>query len=224
EGFFEFTGVAKPDGSPEIVEKEIEAVIEELKEDLIGERELQKVKNQLAAVEFRKLRSSFTLMLELLIRETYRGWETINTDPALVQAVTAEDVRDVVRRYFSPERRSVITYYTKGGEGGDAASDPILAGLSDEERAQAEAFRAQIRGLAREEIEAVLSRLPPDDAVPEERRAMLSAVRKIAQARLAEMAPEGEGGDEASPSPEATEAPNANEEESAGQGAEGGRS
>ena len=64
-----------------------------------------------AADDFRKLRSNFSLMLQLLIRDAYRGWETINTDSPRLQAVTAEDLQRVAKKYFTSENRTVATYY-----------------------------------------------------------------------------------------------------------------
>ena len=59
-------------------------------------------------------------MLQLLIRDSGRGWQHINTDPKLFQAVTSEDVRRVTKKYFTPETRSVAIYYTKKTETDEA--------------------------------------------------------------------------------------------------------
>ncbi|MBI4469014.1 MAG: insulinase family protein [Acidobacteria bacterium] len=134
EGFFEIRGVAKPGHTPEEVEQGIYRELEKLKTEPVGDRELQKVKNQNAAGDFRRLQSNFRLMLELLIRESNRGWRTINSDPPLTQAVTADDIRRVVQSYFSAENRAVGTYYTKTATA--AEEDPVLAGLDDEEKQQ----------------------------------------------------------------------------------------
>ncbi len=89
-----------------------------------------KVKNQFAANNFRGIQSNFGLMVQLLLRDNNRGWETLNTDPARHQAVTPEDVRRVANTYFKPENRTIAIYYTKKKDPG-AAEDPALAGLSD---------------------------------------------------------------------------------------------
>ncbi len=112
-GYFEMIGVGKPGEDLAAVEAALDAELDELRTGLVGERELQKVKNQVEAAEFRRLRADFSLMLELLIREAYRGWETITTDSEKLQAVTAEDIQRVAKRYLVPERRVVATYTTK---------------------------------------------------------------------------------------------------------------
>ena len=113
EGYFELRGVSKPGKTPEEVEKGLLEEIEKLQKDLVDERELQKVKNQLSADNFRQLRSSFRILYQLMARDCYRGWQTINTDPPRIQAVTAEDIRRVARTYFKPEKKNVLIFHTK---------------------------------------------------------------------------------------------------------------
>jgi predicted Zn-dependent peptidase len=120
EGYFEFRGIAKPGKTPEQVEEAIYKEIEKLQNEAVAERELQKVKNQLAASNFRRLQSDFALMFQLLLAESYRGWETINTDPPRMQAVTAADLQRVAKQYFLPEKRNVLIFYTKKKEGPSA--------------------------------------------------------------------------------------------------------
>jgi predicted Zn-dependent peptidase len=79
-----------------------------LQNEAVPERELQKVKNQLAASNFRRLQSDFFLMQQLLVAESTRGWKAINTDPALLQAVTAADIQRVAKKYFAPDQRNVL--------------------------------------------------------------------------------------------------------------------
>jgi predicted Zn-dependent peptidase len=113
EGYFEFRGVVKTGKTPEEVEQAIYKEIEKLQNEPVGERELQKVKNQYAASNFRRLQSNFALMQQLLVFDAYRGWHTINTDPQRIQTVTAEDIQRVAKKYFAPEGRNVLVFHTK---------------------------------------------------------------------------------------------------------------
>jgi predicted Zn-dependent peptidase len=115
EGYFELRGVARPGKTPEEVEKALYAEIEKLRAQPPGERELQKVKNQIAASEYRRLESPSGLRMQLLIAEAYRGWQSLNQDPARLQAVTAADVQRVAGTYFQQDNRNVLTFYRKGG-------------------------------------------------------------------------------------------------------------
>ena len=121
DGYFELIGVARPPHTPEEVEKALLDEMKVLQEQLIDERELQKVKNQEMANDFRRLESQFGLMVQLLQYEALGTWENINTFSDRMQAVTAEDVRRVARKYFAPENRNVAIYYTKDQqtEGGE---------------------------------------------------------------------------------------------------------
>jgi predicted Zn-dependent peptidase len=113
EGYFEFRGVAKAGKTPEQVEQAIYKEIEKLQTETAPERELQKVKNQQAAGNFRRLQSNFSLMEQLLVADAFRGWQTINTDPARLQTVTADDVQRVAKKYFTAEGRNVLVLNTK---------------------------------------------------------------------------------------------------------------
>ena len=106
EGFFGLRGTAKPGTMPEDVERALYKELEKLQTEPVTHRELQKVKNQNAARNFRRLRFNFGLMLELLVRAAWRDWGTINTDPALYDAVTAEDIMRIANTYFAPENRA----------------------------------------------------------------------------------------------------------------------
>jgi len=115
EGFFEINGVARQGKDPLDVEKAIYKEIEKLQQTPVGERELQKVKNEQAAADFRRLQGNFGLMVQLLLNQAQGSWQTINTYPAKLQAVTADDIKRVAGKYFAPENRTVAVYYTKPG-------------------------------------------------------------------------------------------------------------
>ena len=121
EGLAELRGIAKPGKTPEEVEQAIYKEIEKLQNEPIGERELQKVKNQFAAGNYRRLQSDFALMFQLLVAENNRGWETLNSDPPRFQAVTAQDLQRVAKIYFQPDNRNVLIFYTKKKEAAAAS-------------------------------------------------------------------------------------------------------
>ena len=185
EGMFELRGTAKQGRTPEEVEQAIYAELERLKTEPVGSRELQKVKNQNAASTFRNLEGNFQLMMQLLIRENTRGWETINTDPPLYDAVTAEDIMRVADLYFTPETRAVAIYYRKGGA---AAEDDRLTDLDDEERQQVEQMAGMIRQMNKEQVDQMLAGTDQMRAqAPEENQDMVDALVELIRERLAEL-------------------------------------
>jgi predicted Zn-dependent peptidase len=189
EGLFEINGVAKPGKTPEEVEQGLYKEIEKLQKDLVDAQELQKVKNQYAAAAFRGLQSNFFLMVQLLLRDNMRGWETINSDPARHQAVTPEDIRRVANAYFKPENRTIAVYYTKKAAGGvDAAADPALAGLTDEEKGQINQMKAMLGQAKPEQLKMILGNIDQRAAAaPAEKQNFYKVVKKMLEDRLKQL-------------------------------------
>ena len=183
EGMFTVRGTARQGRTPEEVEQAIYAELGRLKTEPVGERELQKVKNQNAASTFRDLQGNFQLMVQLLIRENNRGWETLNTDPALYDAVTADDIRRVANEYFTVENRAVAVYYRRAGDGEE--ENPLLAGLDDQEREQARQTIAMVAQLDAEQLQQFLAQAEQMvGAAPEENRDLAQAMLAIIHERI----------------------------------------
>jgi len=187
EGLFELTGVAKPGKTPEEVEQALYKEIERMQKELVDANELQKVKNQYAANNFRGIQSNFGLMVQLLLRDSNRGWETINTDPARHQAVTPEDVRRVANTYFKPENRTIAIYYTKKKADG-AVEDPALAGLTDQEKAQVAQMKGTLSQAKAEQIKMMLSRFEQEaGSAPADKQNFIKVVKKMLEDRLKQL-------------------------------------
>ncbi len=183
EGMFELRGVAAEGHTPEDVEEALYAEMERLKTEPVDERELQKVKNQNAASNFRQLQSNFFLMYSMLMREAYRGWETLNTDPPLYDAVTADDIMRVAGTYFEPENRTVAIYYR---EESDEAPDPRLAGLDPEEQQQVRQMEAMIGQLNAQQLGQFMSQFEQMSAqAPPESQDMVAVVLELLRERQA---------------------------------------
>ena len=186
EGMFSLRGTAKEGRTPEEVELALYAEIERLKTEPVEPRELQKVKNQNAASNFRGLRSSYGLMNQLLVREAWRGWETINTDPALYDAVTAEDVMRVANTYFEPENRAVAIYYRRES---DEPTDPRLEGLDDQERQQVQQMVTMLGQMDAEQLGQFMAQLEQmSTQAPPDNQDMVAALFEIARERQAVVA------------------------------------
>jgi predicted Zn-dependent peptidase len=192
EGFFELSGIAKPGKTPEEVEQALYKEIERLQKELVDTQELQKVKNQYAANNFRGLQSNFGLMVQLLLRDANRGWETINTDPARHQAVTPEDIRRIANTYFKPENRTIGVYYTKQAAAGSAAAaaaaDPALAGLTEQEKAQIGQMKVMLAQAKAEQLKMMLSRIEEQaGSAPAEKQNFIKVVKKMLEDRLKQL-------------------------------------
>ena len=182
-GYFTLSGVAKPGSTPEAVEQALYKELEKLQKEKVDERELQKIKNQFAAFNFRRLDSKFLLMLQILLADSNRGWQSFNEDPKKIAAVTAEDVQRVANKYFKPENRAVALYYTKKSEG--AEEDPVLAGLSDQDKAQVRQFKAAVAQMSVDEAKAILQKVEPQiSAAPPEKQPLIKAILKLLQEKI----------------------------------------
>ncbi len=167
------------------VEAALLAEIERIKSEPVTERELQKVKNQSLANSFRRLQSNFFLMLQLLFYDALGDWQYINESPAMIQAVTAEDVMRVAKTYLTPEDRNVLWYFRKAG----TEEDPELAAIPAQMRAMVKQQLSQIQQIGDpEQLRSILAQVKASAGqVPEEMKPALELVVKGIEARLAEL-------------------------------------
>jgi predicted Zn-dependent peptidase len=113
-GIFDISGEARDGHTPEDVEHGIHAELEKLKNTDVPAEELQKVKNNFAAYEFRRLTSNMSILMQLIFNDGLGDWREINEAGRKHQAVTAADVRRVTKKYFTKENRNVAIYTRKG--------------------------------------------------------------------------------------------------------------
>jgi predicted Zn-dependent peptidase len=115
-GVFRISGEAKEPRTPQEVEQAIYEELDKLRQEDVPAEELQKVKNNLAAYEFRKLTSNMSILFQLLFYDGLGDWREINEAGPRHQAVSAADLRRVVNQYFTKENRSVATYTRKAAQ------------------------------------------------------------------------------------------------------------
>ena len=114
-GYFN-AGVEARDGHrPEEVEQGILESIEKLKQQEVPSDELQKVKNNFAAAEYRRLSSNFAILMQLMLNDGEGDWREVNSAGPRLQAVTAADVKRIANKYFNRENRTVAIYNRKPG-------------------------------------------------------------------------------------------------------------
>jgi predicted Zn-dependent peptidase len=185
EGYFSLSGTAKPGNKPEDVELALYKEIAKLQDAPVDARELQKVKNQFTAGNFRRLQSNFALMVQLLLADNTRGWQSFNEDPKLVDKVTAEDIQRVAKTYFKPELRAVALYYTKKSEGTETTSDPLLEGLTEQQAGMVKQMRSQIQAMTPEQAKQFMAKLDSQEAsVPADQKKVFEALKKLLQQRI----------------------------------------
>ncbi|NDC54828.1 MAG: insulinase family protein, partial [Planctomycetia bacterium] len=112
-GLFSFEAETRGDATPERLEQAWYEELAKLQAADLPERELRKVKNRVAAGNYRRLENNMSLLIQLAFAEAVLDWREINEGPQKYEAVTAADIRRVANAYFKPENRSVATYRRK---------------------------------------------------------------------------------------------------------------
>src|SRR5260221_6016679 len=112
-GWFDISGEAADGHTPEEVEKGIYAELDKLKHDPVPTEELQKVKNNFAADQYRQLNSNLNILQNLIWNDGEGDWREINAAQPKLEAVTAADVMRVANEYFTKDNRAVATFTRK---------------------------------------------------------------------------------------------------------------
>ncbi len=186
-GLFNAGGEAKEGRRPEEVEQALYAELEKLKKEDVPAQELQKVKNNFAAAEYRRLSANFPILVQLIQSEGRGDWREVNEAGTKVQAVTAADVKRVANRYFTKENRAVAVYTRKAGA--PAADDPDVAGLNDQQKQMVKQFSERLKTMddldrlrqMQGQMEGQAGGAPP------EMKPALDVIRKKMQARIDEL-------------------------------------
>ncbi len=184
-GVFNITGEARDGKTPEEVEQGIYQVIDDLKQNEVPSEELQKVKNNFAAAEYRRLSSNFPILQQVIMNEGMGDWTEINNAGGKIQAVTAGDVKRVAEKYFTKEARAVGVYTRKAG----ASAGDEFEGLTPEQKPVMMKIAAQIQSESsvdklQERLKALDQRAAEGDP---KRKVFMNLYRKRIQARIEEL-------------------------------------
>jgi len=112
-GCFEVEVEVREGKTPAELENGIYAEIDKLKDSEVPAEELQKVKNNFAAAQYRRLTDNMSILQQALSYEGEGNWREINEENSKIQAVTAADIQRVAKLYLTKENRSVATYTRK---------------------------------------------------------------------------------------------------------------
>ncbi len=183
-GFFEVSAEVREGVSPEAVEAAILEELEKLKTEPLGDRELQRLKNNLLAMSVKQLQTNYYLVLQVLFYESLDSWEYINEAPPKYQEVTAEQVREVAERYITAKNRNVAYYLRREGSATEIPAE--LVALPSELRSQVMQQASMISQLTdKEKLEGALAQSEQMKAdVPPEMVPAMDYMIRIIRERL----------------------------------------
>jgi len=184
-GAFEIGAEVAEGHTHQEVEEALLTEIERLKKEPVGERELQKIKNQNLADSYRRLQSNFYLLLQLLVYDAEGDWRELNEGPGRIAAVTAADVQRVAETYFTKEGRNVMSYSRKAG----TKEDPELAKLSGQAKQAAKQMLSQLEQVSDPaQLQQIITKLEGGkEQAPPQFKPALELVIERAKQRLATM-------------------------------------
>jgi zinc protease len=104
---FTLTAQLMPGKEPGEIEREIDALLERVKSQLVSERELQKAKNQIEAAFVFGQDSIFGQAMKLGYYEVAGGWRQLDSYLDGIRKVSREDIRQVAKQYLDRDKRTV---------------------------------------------------------------------------------------------------------------------
>ena len=114
DGLFIALTIANMGVKVETLEASMDSVVNELKTGLVGEREFQKVKNQITTALVDSKATMAGIAESLANNEVYFGdANLINTELEKYNKVTREDVLKVAKKYLNKENRVALYYLPK---------------------------------------------------------------------------------------------------------------
>ncbi len=174
--------------TPEMAEQEIYRLIEQIKTEPVPAKELQKVKNNFAAAEYRRLSSNHPILMQIMRSEGLGNWREINEAGPKIQAVTPADLQRVAKKYFTKENRAVAVYTRKSGTGG-GDEDPLMADLDAQSKAMARKMSSSIN--TNKNLEELKKQLAGLEAQMEQTGAkappVMKVIRTVLRKRIAEL-------------------------------------
>ena len=114
-----FFGMPTPGHTNEEIQAALREEIDKLKNELVSEEELERVKTRVKADLIRGLRSNTGIARQLASFQALFGdWRELFHQVERIDALTREDLQRVARATFKETNRTVATLYTEQGDEG----------------------------------------------------------------------------------------------------------
>jgi zinc protease len=106
---FSVTAQLLPGKEPGPIQREIDGLIDKVKTELVGERELNKAKNQVEAAFIFGRDSIFGQAMKIGFYEAVGDWRLMDRYIEGIRKVSREDIRRVAKQYLDSDRRTLGT-------------------------------------------------------------------------------------------------------------------
>jgi predicted Zn-dependent peptidase len=188
-GLLSFSGSVKGDATPEDLEAGWYEQVALLQNEPVSSKELEKVKNNVIADQYRGLQSNFFLMIQLGYMEALGDWEYINYSGEKLLAVTADDVQRVASKYLTTNNSSVAIY----NRAKDAQPiDEELAKFGPQQQAMIKQAMAELANLSAEELLETKERMTMQSSqVPEQIKPVFDYLLQKLDERIEEVSSGG---------------------------------
>ncbi|MBT6268830.1 MAG: insulinase family protein [Phycisphaerae bacterium] len=185
-GAISFTSTVKGDASPRQLESAWYEQVDLLQNESVSEYELEKVKNNVVADQFRGLQSNFYLMIQLGYGEAIGGWEAINESEGLLLAVSADDIKRVANKYLTKNNSSVAIYNrSENAAPVDTLLEEELSAFSEEQQMMIKQALSELKTIPKEELLQTVDQMRVQaQQVPEEFKAVFDFLLKKLQERI----------------------------------------
>ena len=194
-GALSFKATVMGDAAPRELENVWYEQVALLQSEPVSSYELEKVKNNVVADQFRQLQSNFYLMIQLGYAEAIGGWEAINESKDYLLAVNTEDIMRVANTYLITTNSSVAEYHRSK----DApAVDDELSAFSPEEQMMIKQALGELKNIPENELVGAAEKMrQQSQQVPPEFRPVFDYLLQKLQERI-DAAPLGDGSGEPS--------------------------
>ena len=181
-GAYSFKATVKGDSTPEELEAAWYRELELLQNEPVSDAELQKVKNNIVADQYRGLQSNYYLMIQLGFFEMFGDWNYINTASDRLLGVTSSDIMEIANTYFDTNNSSVAIY----NRASDAEPlDEELESFSPEQRAMVQQALNDLENVPTAMIGTVIDNIKTQSSgVPQEVKVVFDYLIKKLEERL----------------------------------------
>jgi len=154
-GDFTLSAEGVSDVTPEKLQSVLLQEVKKIQQDGISDYELEKVKNQISASKYRRIREPFGLLIQLLFYDGLDNWRSMDDVTNRALAVSREQVQDVAKRFLVEDRMATKLYTRKSG----SVEDPELAQFTSRQKQMVKQMLMQMKSVPAAKRSAAVAKL-----------------------------------------------------------------